>query len=137
MERANKSKDGWHRLSQWERAPYVERCLRKCIFCPNGQIVEVCIGKAYFIMLHIHLLVNSWGISAEVQRQTISLYILHIHLVLRSCSNSIKYSELVLNCSNVDQRVVFTYFIMLHIYLHLSGWNISTQLQRATMFYVF
>ena len=22
---------------------YVERCLRKCIFCPNGQIVEVCI----------------------------------------------------------------------------------------------
>ena len=21
---------------------YVERCLRKCIFCPNGQIVEVC-----------------------------------------------------------------------------------------------
>ena len=23
---------------------YVERCLRKCIFCPNGQIVEVCIG---------------------------------------------------------------------------------------------
>ena len=24
---------------------YVERCLRKCIFCPNGQIVEVCIGS--------------------------------------------------------------------------------------------
>ena len=23
---------------------YVERCLRKCIFCPNGQIVEVCSG---------------------------------------------------------------------------------------------
>ena len=21
---------------------YIERCLRKCIFCPNGQIVEVC-----------------------------------------------------------------------------------------------
>ena len=21
---------------------YVERCLRKCIFCPNGQIGEVC-----------------------------------------------------------------------------------------------
>ena len=24
---------------------YVERCLRKCIFCPNGQIVEVCSGR--------------------------------------------------------------------------------------------
>ena len=24
---------------------YVERCLRKCIFCPNGQIVEVCNGQ--------------------------------------------------------------------------------------------
>ena len=25
---------------------YVERCLRKCIFSPNGQIVEVCIPRA-------------------------------------------------------------------------------------------
>ena len=32
---------------------YVERCLRKCIFCPNGQIVEVCIVSvsATFLML--------------------------------------------------------------------------------------